>query len=231
MAEDDVELKPLAEDKRLVIFGEDYTADYPVGLHLKTKWSWSGDSMSVKDQNDETWFRVKGDVWSLSETKVIYGKDDKPLFAIADKRWWNPLNDDQLIYDCRGIEDLKEARDIKKDKSKLLFEVKSNVGNTKQKTSVKNIGAKGVAPEMVDIVGKCTFFKAKCSMYRDGDHATGGIPLAKFMSPLEFQNFIGKGVLEGFTEDFFLTIAAGADIAFCLAFVIAIREMDKSYFG
>lgn len=64
----DVDLQPLEDTKRLVVFGEECIADKPVALHLKTKWSWSGDTMSVKDQFGETWFSVKGNIWSLSET-------------------------------------------------------------------------------------------------------------------------------------------------------------------
>jgi hypothetical protein len=166
----DVDLQPLPEDKRLVVFGDNYISDKPVALHLKTKWSWSGDTMSVKDQLGEIWFSVKGDAWSLTDTKVVYGKDDKPLFVIADKAWWNPLDDAQAVFDCRGIEDLKEARNIKKDKTKFLFHVASTFGNTKQTATVKNSGVKGEMDEMVDIVGKCTFFEQKCAMWRDGDY-------------------------------------------------------------
>jgi len=225
----DVELNPLPESKRLVVFGDDYVADQPVALHLKTKWSWSGDSMSVKDQFGAQWISIKGDIWSLSETKVVYGKDDKPLFVIAEKQWWNLVDDAQAVFDCRGIEDLKEARDVKKDKSKLMFHVSSNLGNTKQKATVRNSGVKGEMEEMVDIVGKCTFFNQKCAIWRDGDYKNGGVPLAKFMSPIELQNFLDYKSMSGETEDYYLTVAPGADIAVCLAFVIAIREMNDSY--
>jgi len=226
----DVDLQPLADNKRLVVFGDEYTSDKPVALHLKTKWSWSGDSMSVKDQFGEQWFSIKGDLWSLSETKVIYGKDDKPLFVIADKAWWNFLDDAQAVFDCRGVEDLKEARNVKKDKTKLMFHVSSNFGNTKQKATVRNSGVNGEMDEMVDIVGKCTFFDQKCAMWRDGDYKTGGTPIAKFMSPIELQNFFDfKSASGDPTQDFYLTVAPGADVALCLAFVIAIREMNESY--
>ncbi|KAL3933655.1 MAG: hypothetical protein SGBAC_010293 [Bacillariaceae sp.] len=226
----EVNLQPLPEDKRLVVFGEEYTSDKPVALHLKTKWSLSGNSMSVKDQFGEKWFSIKGVFWSLSETKVIFGKDDKPLFLIADKSWWNIFDDAQVVFDCRGAEDLKEAKDVKKDKTKIVCSVKSNLGNTKQDTTVKSSGAKGDMDEMVDIVGKCTFFNQKCAMWRDGDYKSGGIPIANFMSPLEVQNFFDFKSFSGDpTEDYYLTVAPGADIAFCLAFVIAIREMNHSY--
>lgn len=226
----DVDLQPLADSKRLVVFGEQYITDKPIALHLRTKWSWSGDTMSVKDQFGEKWFSVKGDLWSFSETKVIYGKDDKPLFVIADKAWWNILDDAQVVFDCRGVEDLKEARDVKKDKSKFMFAVSSNFGNTKQKATVRNSGVNGEMDEMVDIVGKCTFFDQKCAMWRDGDYKSGGTPIAKFMSPIEMQNFFDYKSASGDpTQDFYLTVAPGADVAFCLAFVIAIREMNESY--
>ena len=186
--------------------------------------------MSVKDQYDVTWFQVKGDAYSYSETKVVYGKDDKPLFVIADKQWWNVLSDAQSVFDCRGIDEVKEARNVKKDKSRLVFSVSSNFGNTKQTTTVRNSGVKGTMDEMVDIVGKCTFLNGKCAIWRDGDYKSGGIPLAKFMSPLELQNlFDYKSISGNPTQDFYLTVAPGADIAFCLAFVIAIREMDETY--
>ena len=186
--------------------------------------------MSVKDQYGNTWFQVKGNAWSFSSAKVVFGKDDKPLFLIADKAWWNVLNDAQTVFDCRGMEDLKHARKVTKDKSKAMLSVSSNVGNTKQKTKVKNSGVKGTLDEMVDVVGKCTFLNGKCALWRDGDYKTGGTPLARFMSPLELQNFIDYKSLSGDpTQDFYLTVAPGADIAFCLAFVIAIREMDETY--
>lgn len=226
----DVDLKPLEADKKLVVFGDDYISDKFEALHLKTKWSWSGDTMTIKSAEDKEWFYVKGNAWSLSETRIVYGLDGNPLFVIAHESWWNPLNDSQAIFDCRGIQDPKEAAKVKKDKSKLLFVVKSNFGNSKQTTTVTNQVAEG-PKEQVKIVGKCSFANFNCAIWRDGDHKTGGIPLAKFSSPLELQNFLGYKSLENTTQDFYLTVAPGADIALMLAFVLAIREMDESYNG
>ena len=228
----DVEVKALPHDKKISVFGDDQYVPNDgevVALHLKTKFSWSGDTMNIKDTKGDTWFSVKGHSLSLSNLKLVYGRDDKPLFAIADKVWWNPLNDDQLVFDCRGIDDPKDVHKIKKDKTKVLFKVKSNIGNTKQKTTVRNKAHKGCMDEMVDIVGKATIFQGKCAIWRDGDYKSGGIPIANFMSPLELQRFIGYKSLEDSTQDFYLTVAPGADVAFCIAFVLAVREMEKSY--
>ena len=71
--------------------------------------------------------------------------------------------------------------------------------------------------------------RVKCAIWRDGDYKSGGIPIANFMSPLELQRFIGYKSLEDSTQDFYLTVAPGADVAFCIAFVLAVREMEKSY--
>jgi 4-diphosphocytidyl-2C-methyl-D-erythritol kinase len=46
------------------------------------------------------------------------------------------------------------------------------------------------------------------------------------MSPEELQRFIGYKSLEESTQDFCLAVAPGADVAFCIAFVLARGERN-----
>jgi len=224
-----VDLQPLSGDDRLIVFGNDYICDHqPVTLAIKTKFSWSGDSMDVLDvQTGEPWFHVKGNVMSDSKTKVICGKDQKPLFVVATKQWWNLLNDDQMVMDVRGATTKEQVNAMKKDKANVLFQVSSSLGNMKQKTTVKNLAQNG---KEVEITGKCSLLQQQCALWRDGDDTTkGSIPLAKFMSPIELQNFVGLKSTCDSTSDYYLTVTPGADIAMALAIILAIREMENTY--
>mmetsp|Transcript_35315 Transcript_35315/g.69276 ORF Transcript_35315/g.69276 Transcript_35315/m.69276 type:complete len:217 (+) Transcript_35315:36-686(+) len=200
----DVDPVPV-EGHPLCVFGRQFVSDKPTLLHMKSKWSWSGDDFSIKNvHTGDTILTIKGQTMSLSDKKRMYDAKGNLVFLMKEKF---ELNDTQYVYGA--------------DEKTELFGVKSNFGNSKQHTEVvTDKGAKAT------IVSKASWGNAQCAMWI-GEPKEGGQPIAGFKSPLELKNFYGKG--EWFMEDYYIQIAPGVDQALVCAIVLAMNQMDESY--
>jgi uncharacterized protein YxjI len=205
----DVQPQPLKGE--LCVFGKEYVVPEgkPLFLAMKNKISWTGDDYIIKDAaTQEVWFKIDGKL-SFCEKKTMFDRNGAPVFIMKEKVM--QLDDVQTVYSG-------------KDPTRLMFEVKSNIGNSKQRAKVTAEGGREV-----EIVSKCSLTDSHCAMWL-GEPKEGGHPIACFKCKGDIMNFCPNGLNDGgYVCDYYVEIAPGVDAAMVVAIVMAQCQMNESY--
>lgn len=214
-----------ALDTPINVFGEKWIV--PKGkdamIYIRSKfWSLSDGSFTIRDVSETKTkegtplFACKGQAFSLSSKRTIFDASDgeTPVFGLKEKLM--QIDDKQSVCKCTG----KGKDTVIGDE---MFKVGSDFGNTNQYTvGLKNLGVPEEISMQADFVGM------KGGIWLGS--VDTGVPIAKFVSPLQLKNVIPEmGGMQFGGDDYFINVAAGVDMALVVALVLAYEEMNQSY--
>ncbi|XP_078428983.1 protein LURP-one-related 15-like [Wolffia australiana] len=188
----------------MAIVGPQFCAPYPVDLIITQKFlSISERDFTVRDVQDNVWFRVKKTVFSLRERRVLQDASGQPVLTMQKKVL--TAHDKWKVY-----------RGSSTDDKDLLFVAKRS-HMLQLKTSLDVFLAANTSKNVPDFKVKGSFFERSCSVYV-GD--TSSI-VAQMKKQYTLKNIaLGK-------DSFGVTIYPNVDQAFIVALIIVLDEINK----
>jgi len=172
----------------------------PITLNLDEKYSFSGDDFKIKDTNGVSYFKCKGNSFSLRDKKVIYDLYDKPLFNIQGNMFYGH---GLKVYAGKGTSTVlgKVSRRSLLKKNKYEFSFTNIMTNQ---------------PEVLDM--KCDFFGYSCGIFA-GKESQGAPMICSITKTKNMLSLISN------PDHYQIQIAPGVDAALMVALAICYDEL------
>jgi len=70
------------------VLGSRFVSQAPITLRMREKmWSWSGDDFSIKDMNEQPWFKIQGRAFSVRNKGTLLDYEGNPVANYRQKLW------------------------------------------------------------------------------------------------------------------------------------------------
>jgi len=191
------------------VLGSRFVSQAPITLRMREKmWSWSGDDFSIKDMNEQPWFKIQGRPFSVRNKGTLLDYEGNPVANYRQKLW--SMSRASHIYIEQGERKFVYAT----IKVALNCEMapSANIYLHQPPVDIENVTTEGMEPQMratgdgyqrnFDIVMENT--------------PQGVLKIAQIEKPLQCFSL---------DRDYYLSIGPNADVAFIVMVTFALDEL------